>query len=89
MEKEPLVPDDALPVLMITLPLVPAEPESGVLTVIDPLERVEPKPLEMEIAPPLVEVLRPATIVTEPPISTPVPELNTKAPLEPTAAEPV
>ena len=89
MEKDPLVPDDALPVLMITLPLVPAVPASGVLTVIDPLERVEPKPLEMETAPPLVEVLRPASIVTEPPTSTLVPELNTKAPLEPTAAEPV
>ena len=89
MENEPLVPDDALPVLMITLPLVPAVPASGVLTVIDPLERVEPKPLKMETSPPLVEVLRPATIVTEPPTSTPVPELNTKAPLDPTAADPV
>ncbi len=45
MEKDPLVPDDALPVLMITLPLVPAVPASGVLTVKAPLDLVDPKPL--------------------------------------------
>ena len=89
MEKDPLVPDDALPVLIVTDPLVPKVPASGVLTVKAPLDRLEPKPLKIETAPPLVEVLRPATIVTDPPTSTPVPELNTKAPLDPTAAEPV
>ena len=89
MEKDPLVPDDALPVLMITLPLVPAVPASGVLTVKEPLDLVDPNPLYIDIVPPLVEVLRPATIVTAPPTSTPVPELNTIDPLDPTLAEPV
>ena len=105
MEKDPLVPDEALPVLMITLPLVPAVPALGVVTLKEPLDLPAPNPLAIVISPPLlpssdlpafiltdppvVVVLRPATIVTAPPAVTPVPELNTKAPLDPTLAEPV
>ena len=44
MEKEPLVPDDALPVLIVIDPLVPkvVAPALGVLTLNDPLEDVAP-----------------------------------------------
>ena len=44
MEKEPLVPDDALPVLIVTLPLVPnvVAPALGVLRLKAPLDVVEP-----------------------------------------------
>ena len=44
MEKDPLVPDDALPVLMIILPLVPnvVAPAFGVLKDKAPLDVVEP-----------------------------------------------
>ncbi len=107
MEKDPLVPDDALPVLRVMGPLVPngVAPASGVRTETPPLDEVAPYPLAMLRLPPLptlsdrpaliltdppvVVVLRPATIVTAPPVFTPVPELNTKAPLDPTLAEPV
>ena len=44
MEKDPLVPDDELPVLIVIDPLVPnvEAPALGVLTLNDPLEDVAP-----------------------------------------------
>ena len=38
MENDPLVPDEALPVLIVILPLVPAPPAFGLLTRKDPLD---------------------------------------------------
>ena len=87
--KAPLDVVEPKPLAIVRDPPLFTLSERPALILIAPPVRASATPAVMLTAPPLPVVLRPATIVTAPPAVTLVPELNTKAPLDPILADPV
>jgi len=79
----------ALPELNTNMPLLPTSPALVLRIAIVPLDVEDPSPLETLTAPPVSEVLRPASNCIEPPAPhVPLPTLIDKIPPRPPVAAP-
>jgi hypothetical protein len=65
----PELPEVVTPVLNSIWPLIPADPALEVRNTIDPLDFEDPLPDNIETAPPVTALLRPATPINDPPTS--------------------
>jgi hypothetical protein len=87
---DPVLPLDEVPDFNDKPPLTPFAPPSEVRTVNAPLLRTEPKPVVIDIEPPDIDVLSPASRTTRPPAwLLPLPTIILTLPLVPDFDEPL
>ncbi len=67
MKRAPVLPDVEIPELRIILPEIPVDPELAVFSNISPLEPPLPKPVVIDIRPPVSDVDKPDDNKISPP----------------------